>query len=103
MVCAAVGGFLQLHAELKLRRVHPDKFPPTPYETLREYLAKKVRDIRQSRTREDGKDRDAANDLHSDDDIEENRRSLARGKSKLVRNIHNFFSNDEPSLGLWGL
>lgn len=38
--------------------------------------------------------------LHSDDiDIEENRRSLERGESKLVRNIHNFFS----VTGLWGL
>lgn len=93
MVCAAVGGFLQLHAELKLRRVHPDKFPPTLFETLGEYTRKR-------RTREEeGGDHEA--NIHSD--IEENRRTLEKRQSKLVRNIHNFFSNDGPSLGLWGL
>ena len=99
MVCAALGGFMQLHAELKLRKVHPDKFPPALFETLGEYLAK-VCDIRRKRrTRADGGDHQEAN-LHSDDiDIEENRRSLERGESKLVRNIHNFFS----VTGLWGL
>lgn len=101
MVCAALGGFMQLHAELKLRKVHPDKFPPALFETLGEYLAK-VCDIRRKRrTRADGGDHQEAK-FHSDDiDIEENRRSLERGESKLVRNIHNFFSNDGPrSLGV---
>lgn len=85
---------MQLHAELKLRKVHPDKFPPALFETLGEYLAK-VCDIRRKRrTRADGGDHQEAK-FHSDDiDIEENRRSLERGKSKLVRNIQNFFSNN---------
>jgi len=40
MVFGAVGGFLQLHAELKLRKEHPDKFPSNLFEILREYRTK---------------------------------------------------------------
>ena len=99
MLCAALGGFVQLHAELQLRKVHPDRFPPTLFETLGEYMAK-VRSIREKHTREDGGDQETHLPI---DDIEEDRRKLERGRSTLVRNIHNFFSNDGPSLGLWGL
>ena len=40
ILCAAVGGFLQLHAEMGLRKEHPERFPPSLWETSKEYLAK---------------------------------------------------------------
>jgi len=98
MMCAAVAGVLQIHAEMGLRKVHPEKFPPTLFETLGEYLTK-VRNIRR-RTREEGGDEEEPT---RDGDVEEDRRKLERGRSFFVRNIHSFFSNVEPSLGLWGL
>jgi hypothetical protein len=101
MMCAAVAGFLQLHAEMGLRKVHPETFPPiaTLFETLGGYLSK-VRNIGR-RTQEEGEDDDE--EPTRDGDVEEDRRKLERRRSFFVRNIHNFFSNVEPSLGLWGL
>ncbi|KAK1737416.1 hypothetical protein QTG54_011702 [Skeletonema marinoi] len=98
MMCAAVAGVLQIHAEMGLRKVHPERFPPTLFETLGEYLTK-VRNIRR-RTREEGGDEEEPT---RDGDVEEDRRKLERGRSFFVRNINSFFSNVEPSLGLWGL
>ena len=103
MICAAIGGFIQLHAELQLRKMHPDKFPPTIFETCGEYLTR-VRDIKRRRRRtEEVVEREETPLGKDDDDFEEDQRKLERRRSTLVRNIHNFFSNDGPSLGLWGL
>ena len=63
---------------------------------------RKVRDIKRGRQRtEEVRDQEEAH--KDDDDVEEDRRKLERRRSTLVHNIHNFFTNDGPSLGLWGL
>ena len=101
MICAAVGGFLQLHAEMKLRNVHPERYPPSPFETLREYTAKARSSLRRDTKREEEGDEVEP----KDSDVEEDqRKQLEKEKrSTLVRNARNFFKNDTPSLGLWGL
>jgi uncharacterized Tic20 family protein len=102
MMCAAVGGFLQLHAEMKLRNLHPERYPPSPFETLREYTAKARSSLRRDTTQEEEVDEEVE---PRDGDIEEDqRKQLEKEKrSTFVRNIRNFFKNDTPSLGLWGL
>ena len=100
MMCAAVGGFLQLHAEMLLRRVHPERFPPSLLTTLRVYLAKTSSILRRQTIREEeGNEVEPRNG----DAEEENQRMLERARRTLFRNVRNFFSNDAPSLGLWGL
>lgn len=101
-MCAAVGGFLQLHAEMKLRNEHPERYPPSPFETLREYTAKARSSLRRNTIREEEGDEEVE---PRDSDIEEDQREQLEKKkrSTLVRNIRNFFKNDAPSLGLWGL
>ena len=38
MMCAAFGGFCQLHEELKLRKQHPERFPPGLVDLAKHYL-----------------------------------------------------------------
>ena len=100
MICAAVGGFLQLHAEMKLRDLHPLRFPPSPFTTVREYLAKARSSLRRNTTQEE--EGDEVEPRYSN--VEDQRLQLEGEKrSTLVRNISKFFKNDAPSLGLWGL
>ena len=104
MLFAAVGGGLQLHAE-RLRKVHPERFPPSLWETSKEYLAKARSGLRrQSISEEKGDEEEVVEPREEDDVFVDNRRNkLERGKSQIFQNMRDFFVNDAPSLSLWGL
>ena len=89
-----------------LRKVHPERFPPSLWETSKEYLVKARGSLRrQSISEEEGDEEEVVVPREDADSFEENRRNnkLERRRSQIVKNIRDFFVNDAPSLSLWGL
>jgi hypothetical protein len=86
---------------MKLRNAHPERYPPSPFETLREYTAKARSSLRRDTIREEEGDEVEPRD--SDVEKDQRKQLEKEKRSTLVRNVRNFFKNDGPSLGLWGL
>ncbi|KAL9183316.1 hypothetical protein ACHAXT_005103 [Thalassiosira profunda] len=91
---AAVGGFCQLREEIKLRRGHPERFPPHPLHIAAKYLRRVV--CREKADGEDAEDGDAEDPRPLPDREESERRRCLRGLRKWLK-------NDQTSLDLWGL
>ena len=94
MMCAAVGGFCQLHEEIKLRKQHPERFPPGLTDLVKHYL--RVVCCRKKRCSVEECEHDIEDQRPLPEREESERKRCLHGLRKLVR-------NDKTSLDLWGL
>lgn len=92
MLCAAIGGFCQLHEEHQLRRTHPDRFPPGPLDVANNYL-EVVCCICRCRENEN---------LGETERGEEDQRQLEREENARKRCL-SWLRSAKTSLDLWGI
>ena len=105
MLCAAVAGFSQLHEELRLRKEHPERFPPGLVDATKEFLSAVLCRKKSDLGEED--DEEILNDLGG----QEQRKSMVvragnatrDATMRYYRRIQKLLKNVKTSLDLWGL
>jgi hypothetical protein len=120
MVMAMIAGFWQLYEETALREEHPERFPPSPVQILRQYwqqLRRLRRLKRQQSTLAGGLDDEGAGGQQQEQQLpvqselalaghegsEERRAEAEVIKKGFFRSLAEWFRTDKASLSLWGL